>query len=172
MIKNCTPLLFYDLPGKQEGFRKNFQYRDRQHYDKRQVVPEFFNSLIAKQTDRKKSEEEAKAPQKHKQDPFGGIKPRDEAEYEKQKQQKKSEDPIVRKKEPEHIFEDLKSEITNYEEHDEQGGHYKEYYENYREPRYRRRVRGYNRGGMQWNRYRESRRSWQVTLLIRNLESW
>jgi hypothetical protein len=174
MIKDYTPLLFYDIPGKQEGFRKNYQNRGRQGYDRRQVVPEFFNSLIDKQIGRKKSEEEAKAPLKQKQDPFGGIKPRDETEYKKHKQQKKTKDTVVRKKEPEEVHEEPKSEAANYEKYNEyeQGGHYGEYYDSYHEPRYRRRGYRYNPRGMQWGRYREPGRSWQVNLPIRSVESW
>eukprot|EP00826_Nyctotherus_ovalis_P035477 TRINITY_DN3051_c0_g1_i2.p2 TRINITY_DN3051_c0_g1~~TRINITY_DN3051_c0_g1_i2.p2 ORF type:complete len:186 (-),score=62.68 TRINITY_DN3051_c0_g1_i2:116-673(-) len=130
--------------------------------------------------DKDKNDEEAKAPHRPKEDPFGGLKPRDETEYEKHKLQRKGDldsakdIPLTRKKETvvESEEEKVKPEEDKKEDHDmaeegneevaeyERRDYHGEQHNYYHEPRFRRRGRGYHRGSSQRGRYRESRRTW------------
>lgn len=146
-------------------------------------MPQYFNSLVAKQMDQEKGEEE-KAPPRPKEDPFGGLKPRDETEYQKHKLQRKGEvesakeAPMTRKKEaaveskeekekPEEdkkeghdTAEEGNEGAAEYERRDHHRGQHSHY--SYHEPRFRRRGRGYHRAAGQRARHRESRRTWHV----------
>eukprot|EP00826_Nyctotherus_ovalis_P035475 TRINITY_DN3051_c0_g1_i11.p2 TRINITY_DN3051_c0_g1~~TRINITY_DN3051_c0_g1_i11.p2 ORF type:complete len:144 (-),score=50.25 TRINITY_DN3051_c0_g1_i11:276-707(-) len=140
--------------------------------------------------DKDKNDEEAKAPHRPKEDPFGGLKPRDETEYEKHKLQRKGDldsakdIPLTRKKETvvESEEEKVKPEEDKKEDHDmaeegneevaeyERRDYHGEQHNYYHEPRFRRRGRGYHRGSSQRGRYRESRRTWHVIHRIRSVE--
>lgn len=190
-------MLFYDPPGEHEGYRRNYQHRgNRRGYDRRaeETVPHFFNSAAEKTTGEDKSQEELKMAKAAKEDPFGGIKPRDENEYEKHKLQRKSgeeqQNKVPKAEEPEHnsaedevkdnieeTNEETKDKVNHEESVDKseysKGGYYQKRYENYDyypEQRYGRRGRG-RRRGRNTNQYhdyydRGTYKTWQVVLVM------